>query len=303
MLEADARALTALHLKDSAGQPTYALEMPADFDFWNILCAEAGRPALDLDAWHLADADAKESQMRGLELIHNIFQGLAITPPSGKGAGPPGLLFAQQRTSLLIAPSDLTASLPASFHYGMTVLPRDITPATVANVNGWAIPAKSTPGRRRARAGAVSDRPARACRLDVHQLLLPPTIHPPPYATRRSRRRSCRESIRTPRAWRNISTSRSICWRIIPEQTPEVLFAKIQAQLRAPSAPAAIRAGLPLGPSPLPPPKVEASSQIRGLNRIARLIFTGGDRKVLARIFFGNDSHQIGIFCPIIIHE
>ncbi len=47
ILEADARAITALKLKDAKGQPTFAIEMPANFDMWNILCAAAGAPALD----------------------------------------------------------------------------------------------------------------------------------------------------------------------------------------------------------------------------------------------------------------
>jgi ABC-type glycerol-3-phosphate transport system substrate-binding protein len=44
MLEADARAVASRQIKDAAGRPTYALELPADFDFWNILCARAVPP-------------------------------------------------------------------------------------------------------------------------------------------------------------------------------------------------------------------------------------------------------------------
>ena len=76
ILEADARAIDSLRLKDDAGRSIYPLELPADFDFWNILCTQAGHPALDLDVWHLADDDTKESQMRALDFIHEIFQEL-----------------------------------------------------------------------------------------------------------------------------------------------------------------------------------------------------------------------------------
>ena len=145
ILEADARALDSLKLKDPTGRPVYPLELPADFDFWNILCTQAGHPALDQDVWHLADTDTHDSQMRALDFIHEIFQGLAVTAPLPKAGEPFGRLFAQQRAALLIAPSSFAATLPA-FHYGMTLLPRDMAQASLARVNGWAVPAKSSQG-------------------------------------------------------------------------------------------------------------------------------------------------------------
>jgi ABC-type glycerol-3-phosphate transport system substrate-binding protein len=111
ILESVSRALESLKLKDSAGKKVYPLELTADFDFWNILCTDAGHPALDLGTWHLSDVDTKESQMRGLDLIHEIFQELAVTAPLSKGMEQPGRLFAQQRAALLIAPSELTVRL------------------------------------------------------------------------------------------------------------------------------------------------------------------------------------------------
>ncbi len=256
ILEADARAIASRHITDPAGQPTYALEIPANFDFWNILCAEAGAPALDLDAWHLADASARDAQMRGLDLIHDMFQGLAITPPVGKGAGPLGLLFAQQRASLLVAPSDLAATLPA-FHYGMTILPRDVMPATLASVNGWAIPAKSTqPGAALALAQYLTDRPVHAGWTSIQ----PPTAHDDsPSAV-------CHEALTqaiVPRIYPN--TVRVVLFldqqiNLLahnPEQTPEGLFARIQAQLLEPTVPSEVRG--------LPAQKVDSPSQVRSL--------------------------------------
>ena len=162
ILEMDARALQSLKLKDASGQPIYPLELPADFDFWNILCTQAGHPAMDLGVWHLADADTKESQMRALDFIHEIFQELSVTAPLPKAGEPPGRLFAQQRVALLIAPSELAASLP-DFHYAFTVLPQDLARASLARVNGWAVTARSTQTEAaRALAGYLADQPVHA---------------------------------------------------------------------------------------------------------------------------------------------
>jgi len=162
MLEADARALDAIKLKNDAGQPVYPLELPADFDFWNILCTEAGHPALDLDVWRLTDPGGKEAQMRALDLIHEMFQEFSVTAPLPKAHEPPGRFFAQQRASLLIAPSEFTASLP-KFRYAFTLLPRDIDRASLARVNGWAVTAKSSqPEAARALAAYLAHQPVHA---------------------------------------------------------------------------------------------------------------------------------------------
>jgi ABC-type glycerol-3-phosphate transport system substrate-binding protein len=143
ILEADARALDSLKLKDADGDPIYPVELAADFDLWNILCTEAGHPALDLDVWHLSDVDTKESQMHALDFIHEFFQGLSVTAPLPKAGEAAGRLFAQKRAALLIGPSDLTATLP-KIGYAMTLLPTDIQRASLARVNGWAVSARST---------------------------------------------------------------------------------------------------------------------------------------------------------------
>jgi ABC-type glycerol-3-phosphate transport system substrate-binding protein len=143
ILEADARALEVLKLKDGAGQPIYPLELPANFDFWNILCMQAGHPALDQDVWHLADDQTKDSQMRALDFIHDIFQEYSVTAPLPKAGQPSGKLFAQQRAALLIAPSEVSATLP-KFPYAITLLPEDMQRASLARVNGWAVSAHST---------------------------------------------------------------------------------------------------------------------------------------------------------------
>jgi ABC-type glycerol-3-phosphate transport system substrate-binding protein len=265
ILEADARAIASLQLKDSSGRPTYALELQPNFDFWNVLCADAGAPALDLDSWRLADASAKESQMRGLELIHDLFQGLAITPTASKGSSLPAFLFAQQRSSLLIAPSDLAATL-TSFHYGMTILPRDLVPGSVATVNGWAVPSKSTQADAAlALAQYLTDRPVHAGWT---------AIQPPAAPDDDSPASVCHESLAhalVPRV--NADTARTAQFldqqidllAHHPEQTPDALYARIQAQLQAPSSSASVRGGLSGVGSSLPPPKVDVSSQVRGL--------------------------------------
>ncbi len=143
ILEAMSRAMASLKLKNDAGQSVYPLELPANFDLWNILCTQAGHPAHDLDTWHLAETDGKDSQMRALDFIHTFFQDLSVTAPLSKDIQPSGQFFAQQRAALFIGHSDLTATLP-SFHYRYTLLPSDITRASLARVNGWAVPAKSS---------------------------------------------------------------------------------------------------------------------------------------------------------------
>ncbi len=141
ILEAMTRALGSLKLKDDAGEPVYPLELPANFDFWNILCMQAGHPALDLDTWHLADSGSKDSQMRGLDLIHEFFHELTVTAPLAEG-GAAGTYFARQRAALLIAPSEMAATLP-DFPHGMTFVPEDMTRASLARVDGWAVTARS----------------------------------------------------------------------------------------------------------------------------------------------------------------
>ncbi len=143
ILEADARALASLKLTNDAKESIYPLELPANFDLWNILCTETGHPALDLATWHMTEPLSQESQMRAFDLIHELFQQTEVTAPLPKAGQAPGQLFAQQRAALLIAPSEFAASLP-NFHYGMTFLPSDISRASLARVNGWGVTSRST---------------------------------------------------------------------------------------------------------------------------------------------------------------
>jgi ABC-type glycerol-3-phosphate transport system substrate-binding protein len=162
ILEADARALESLKLKDPGGNLIFPLELPADFDFWNILCTQAGHPALDQAVWHLGDNDTKESQMRALDFIHEMFQGLTVTAPLPKAGQPVGILFLQQRAAILIAPSQFTAGL-TQFPYAFTLLPSDMERASMARVNGWAVTARSSEGEAaRALAGYLALQPVHA---------------------------------------------------------------------------------------------------------------------------------------------
>ena len=163
ILDADARALQSQQLKDAAGEPIYAIELPADFDLWNVLCTQSGHPALDLGTWHVADDNTKESQMRALELIREIFQGLNIAAPVPKPGQAAGVQFGQQRAALFLGPSDLTATLP-NFGYRFTLLPSsDIHRASLARVNGWAVTARAPDkDAARALAGYLATAPVHA---------------------------------------------------------------------------------------------------------------------------------------------
>ena len=142
ILESIARALTSLKLKDAAGEPAYPLELSPSFDLWNVLCAQDGHPALDLNHWHIADDGTKDIQLRALFLIHHLFQELSVTAPVTPATETPGHYFALQRVAIFIGSSDLTASLP-NFPYRYTILPSDITRASQAQVNGWAVTARA----------------------------------------------------------------------------------------------------------------------------------------------------------------
>ncbi len=267
MLEADTRALASLNLKDAAGKPVYAIELPATFDLWNILCAESGAPALDRGDWRLADTHAKDAQLHALQVLHDIFQTYAITPPTGKNAAY-GQLFAENRASLLIAPSNCTALFPSSLHYGMTVLPRDLAPATLACVNGWAVPAKSTQAdAAMALAQYLAYRP-------VHVGWTAISSAPAAGADEESPEVVCQRALAqalVPRV--DASTAHMVQFldqqigmlAHNPAQTPEVLYAKIQAELLAPSSPPAVRGEVPAAPGTLPAPRADAPSSLRGL--------------------------------------
>jgi ABC-type glycerol-3-phosphate transport system substrate-binding protein len=258
ILEADARALESLKLKDAAGRPVYPLELPADFDFWNILCTQAGHPALDLGVWHLGDTDTKESQMRALDLIHEIFQELSVTAPLPKSGETLGRLFAQQRASLLIAPSDMTSTLP-KFGYRFTLLPSDLERASLAHVNGWAVTAQSTQtDAARALAGYLAFQPVHAGWSSVTK----PADDDSPDAV-------CYEALgqalvpriepKTARMAQFLDQQINLLARNAEEKTDD-LYAHIQTEFEND-----ISGGLPQPTGQKPDPKVEVSTQLRGL--------------------------------------
>ncbi len=267
MLEADTRALSSLNLKDADGKPTYAIELPANFDLWNILCAEAGTPALDLGSWRLAESGSKDAQMRGLQVLRELFQQYAITPPLGKNPAPLGKFFVDKRAALLIAPSDIATTFPATLHYGMTVLPRDLTLATLASVNGWAVPAKSTQAE---------------AALALAQYLTYRPVHvgwnsmqPPPVGTDEDAPASVCHAAFAEALVPRLDASTTHMAQFLdqqlnllahnPEQTPELLYAKIQAEVQAPSSPPEVRGESEMPAGTVPAPKADGSSQLRGL--------------------------------------
>jgi len=155
-------ALASLKLKDPAGEPIYPLELPADFDFWNILCTQAGHPALDLGVWHLGDVDTKESQMRALDLIHEIFQGLNVTAPLPKAGEPPGRLFRATTRRAFDRPFGIRR-VPAAVRPRLHPSAEDMERASLARVNGWAVTAQSSQTEAaRALAGYLAFQPVHA---------------------------------------------------------------------------------------------------------------------------------------------
>jgi ABC-type glycerol-3-phosphate transport system substrate-binding protein len=143
VLEAISRAIASLKLTNAQGAPVYALELPANFDFWNMLCTQAGQPALDVGTWHLGDAGGKNAELRSLDFIHTFFQSLSVTAPPPRDGATSGRYFAARQAAMLIGMSDLTASLP-NFGYRVTNVPRDMCSASLAQVNGWAVAANSS---------------------------------------------------------------------------------------------------------------------------------------------------------------
>ncbi len=243
MLEADSRALVSLKIKNDAGQPVYPLELPANFDFWNILCTQAGHPVLDLDSWHLADTDSKDSHLRALDFIHTFFQELSVTAPLPKGTDQPGQFFAQQRAAMLIGPSYLTATLP-SFHYRFTVLPSDIArPASHASTGGQS---RQNPHNRKQPAPSPRTSLTNLSMRDGVPFANRPTETPRKlFATKPWGNRCCRDWNPRPSSWPNIWTSRSIFWRVIPHSIPRHFTRRSKPNIR-------VRPPLPRSRAPCP---------------------------------------------------
>jgi multiple sugar transport system substrate-binding protein len=263
ILEADSRAIDSLKLKDDAGQPIYPLELPADFDFWNILCTQAGHPALDQNVWHLSDDNTKETQMRALDFIHEIFQGLSVTAPLPMAGGPAGSLFAQQRAALLIAPSELAATLP-KFSYAFTLLPEDMERASLARVNGWAVPAHAADkDAARALAGYLAYRP-------VHAGWSP--VSKPLTAAEGSPEAVCYEAMgqalvpriepRTAPMADFLDAQINAFARDGAEKTDD-LYARIQTTFQT-MIPPTIGGAIPQAAGRTPPPKAETGAHLRG---------------------------------------
>jgi ABC-type glycerol-3-phosphate transport system substrate-binding protein len=162
VLQAMAHALGTLRQTTATGETIYPLEVPADFDFWNLLCSQAGHPALEAGTWHLGDADGRDAELRSLGLIRDFFGDRNATAPLPSNGTEPGRYFGEQRAAMMIGPSELVASLP-NFGYQVTGLPRDMCAASLARVNGWAVAARSSqPGGAQALAVWLARRPLHA---------------------------------------------------------------------------------------------------------------------------------------------
>ena len=91
VLEAISRAITSLNLTNAKGAPVYALELPDDFDFWNMLCT-AGRPARARRGHVAPGRYGQQERGAAQPRFHPHFfpgaerHGAAAAP--GRGAGP-----------------------------------------------------------------------------------------------------------------------------------------------------------------------------------------------------------------------
>ena len=124
VVEGIARALGSLRMKNDAGQPIYPLELPLILIFGTFSARKRGTRRSTSGSGTSLAHDTRESQMHALEWIHLFFCGLTVTAPPTKPGRMPGALFARQRSSLLIAPSDFAAALP-KFRYAFTLMPAD----------------------------------------------------------------------------------------------------------------------------------------------------------------------------------
>ena len=204
--------------------------------------------------------------MRALDFIHEIFTGLSVTAPLPKPGALAPSFFAQQQAVLMIAPSELRATL-TGFPYAITVLPQDMERASLARVNGWAVTAHA-PDKDAARALAnyLSWQPVHAGWS---------SIQPPPADTQEDSPVSVCHAALAQALVPRLDASTSHMAQFLdqqlnqlahnPAQTPEVLYAKIQAEVQAPTSPPAVRGDAPTPNSTLPAPKTDASTQLRGL--------------------------------------
>jgi ABC-type glycerol-3-phosphate transport system substrate-binding protein len=261
IMEADARALDVLKLKTDAGQPVYPLELPADFDFWNILCTQAGHPALDQDAWHLSDDNTRETQLRALDFIHEIFQDYSVTAPLPKAGVQAGGLFAQKRSVLLIAPSSLAATMP-TVPFAFTVLPQDMQRGSLARVNGWAVTAHALDkDAARALAGYLAYQP-------VHygwSSIVKPTTDDSPEAV-------CYEALsqsivpriepKSVHMAQFLDAQINLLARTGPEKT-DALYDRIQTEYQG-MVPPTIGGEIPTSAATKPAPKIEDAPLLRG---------------------------------------
>jgi ABC-type glycerol-3-phosphate transport system substrate-binding protein len=261
ILEADARALDSLKLKTDAGQPVYPLELRPDFDLWNIFCTQAGHPALDQDVWHLADDNTKESQMRALDFIHEIFTGLSITAPLPKAGANTGTFFERQQSALMIAPSTARASLLV-FPWSITVLPQDMERASLARVNGWAVPARAgDKDAARALADYLAFQPVHAGWSPVSA---PATDDSPEAVCFQAMSRALVPRIepRSARMAQFLDAQINTLARN-PSVKTDTLYAQIQTQFQG-MTPPTIGGEMPQAAIPKPAPKIQDVPQLRG---------------------------------------
>jgi ABC-type glycerol-3-phosphate transport system substrate-binding protein len=140
-LQGISRGLTISNLLDPEGKRIFALELPCDFQLWNLLSKEAGHALYDNSGWHITNSDAQISQQRGLEFFQTYFRDLDVCAPLTNDELAPGDLFFQGRACLLIAPIEAWARFQQNglLRWDVTRFPQDLTPSTNLRVQGWAV--------------------------------------------------------------------------------------------------------------------------------------------------------------------
>ncbi len=157
--------LQSLKLKDDAGKPIYALELPADFDLWNVLCTQSGHPRAGTSARGTSPTSTRRKRRCARwKLIHEIFQGPQHRG-AGAEAGPGGRRAFRQTTGGASSSARRTSPRPSRISATVSRCcrrPTSSAPA-LARVNGWAVTARSPDKDASRAAGRLSRLRAGAC--------------------------------------------------------------------------------------------------------------------------------------------
>ncbi len=199
--------------------------------------------------------------MRAPDFIHEISTGLSVTAPLPKPGALVPSFFAQQQAVLMIAPSELRASLTA-VPYAITVLPQDMERASLARVNGWAVTAHALDkDAARALADYLSWQPVHAGWSSIHK---PATDDSPDAICYDALSRALVPRIepRSARMAQFLDAQINALARNSAVKTDD-LYAQIQTEFQG-MIPPTIGGEVPHSVGPKPAPKIEAPTLLQG---------------------------------------